>query len=96
MNANRKSLLWLVALLCSAMTAHCTDSGPRISGQSAITRSGVQMLAGVASVSRSNSGNAGGSSQQEQPAGLEGEYNGTVSSSDTRQPSVVDPVHSQR
>jgi hypothetical protein len=41
------------------------------------------MLAGVFSVSRSGGGSAGGSSQQEQPAGLEGEYNGTVSSSDT-------------
>ena len=83
MNANRRSLLWLVALLCAALTAHCADSGPRISGQWAITQSGVQMLAGVFSVSRSDGGSAGGSSQQEQPAGLEGEYNGTVSSSDT-------------
>ena len=83
MNANRRSLLWLVALLCAAPTAHCADSGPRISGQWAITESGVQMLAGVFSVSRSGGGSAGGSSQQEQPAGLEGEYNGTVSSSDT-------------
>lgn len=83
MNASRRSLLCLVALLCAAPTAHCADSGPRISGQWAITQSGVQMLAGVFSVSRSDGGSAGGSSQQEQPAGLEGEYNGTVSSSDT-------------
>jgi len=61
-----------------------TYNGPRISGQWSVTESGTQMLAGAFNVSRSDGGGgtSGSNSSQAQPVGLNGEYNGTVSSSD--------------
>ena len=61
-----------------------TYNGPRISGQWSNTENGTQLLAGVFNVSRSDGGGVagGGSGQQDQPVGLNGEYNGTIASGD--------------
>jgi len=60
-----------------------TYNGPRISGQWSNTENGTQMLAGVFNVSRSDGGGGtGGGGQQDQPVGLNGDYNGTIASGD--------------
>ena len=64
-------------------------NGPRVSGKWSQSENGTQMLAGVFAVSRQGGGSGGGSGDRGastpapvKAAGMDGEYSGTVSSSD--------------